>query len=90
MKYPRIELPDSPDNPFLWRKYPRKSIFQEDVVFRPSKTGQTLSQASTAVVEQARKEGKMAGFIKGVSKKREEEVLRMRNFAIYSTATVKR
>ena len=82
-----MKLPDSPDNPFLWHKYPRSSIFRQDLAFRAAKEGRSLSQAATEYVEQARKEGKMAGFIKGVSKKREEEVLRMRNFAIYSLAT---
>ena len=74
------------DSPFHWKHDRRPSIFQQDIIFRPSKTGQTLSQASTAVVEKAREEGKMAGFIKGVSRKREEEILRVRNFTIFSLA----
>lgn len=84
-----MKLPNSPDNPFLWHKYPRDSIFRADLAFRVAKEGRSLSQAATAVVEKAREEGKMAGFIKGISKKREEEILRMRNFAIYSVATAK-
>ena len=75
-----------PDTPFHWRHNHRPSIFQQDIIFRPAKTGRTPSQAATEYVEQARKEGKMAGFIKGVSKKREEEVLRMRNFSVFSLA----
>jgi hypothetical protein len=75
------------DSPFHWRHNPRPSIFQEDIIFRASKTGQTLSQASTAHVEKAREEGKMAGFIRGISARREEEILRVRNFAVFSLAT---
>lgn len=74
------------DSPFHWRHNPRPSIFQEDIVFRASKTGQTLSQASTAHVEKAREEGKMAGFIRGISARREEEILRVRNFTTFSLA----
>lgn len=77
------------DSPFRWREYPRPSIFLQDVWFRAPKDGRTASQAATSYVEKARVEGKMAGFIKGISKRREEEVLRMRNFAIYSVATAK-
>jgi hypothetical protein len=64
-------------------------MFQSDPVFRASKTGQTLSQASTAQVEKAREDGKMAGFFRGISKNREEEILRMRNFLTFSLAVLK-
>lgn len=74
-------------SPFHWRHEKRPSIFMDDITFRASKTGQTLSQASTAVVEKAREEGKMAGFIKGISRKREEEILRVRNFTIFTLAS---
>jgi hypothetical protein len=63
-------------------------MFQADVNFRAPKTGQTLSQISTANVEKIRAEGKSAGFLKGISKNREEEVLRMRNFATFTLAVV--
>jgi hypothetical protein len=90
MKYRRFELPDSPDNPFLWWKYPRKSIFQQDPHFRAGKEGRSLSQAATEYVEKARGEGKNAGYIKGVSRNREAEILRMRDFSIYSMPKVKK
>lgn len=63
-------------------------MFQSDPVFRASKTGQTLSQASTANVDKARESGQMAGFLRGISKNREEEILRVRNFLTFSLAVV--
>lgn len=75
-----------PDSPFHWRQNMRPSMFQADLNFRASKTGQTLSQASTANVEKAREDGKMAGFLRGISKNREEEILRVRNFLTFSLA----
>lgn len=63
-------------------------MFQSDPVFRAPKSGQTLSQASTANVEKIRAEGKSAGFLRGISKNREEEILRVRNFLTFSLAVV--
>ena len=48
-----------------------------------------MSQASTESVERARAEGKQAGYIKGISRNKEAEVLRMRNFTIFSAAVLK-
>ena len=41
---------------------------------------------STANVEKQRAEGKLVGTIKGISRSREEEVLRVRNFSVFSLA----
>lgn len=79
---------DHPDNPFLWRKYPRPSMFMEDPYFRAPKGGKTLSQASSEQVERAREKGQMTGFIKGISKNREEEILRIRNFTTFTLAVL--
>lgn len=77
-----------PDSPFHWRQNKRPSMFQADVNFRAPKSGQTLSQVSTANVEKIRAEGKSAGFLRGISKNREEEILRVRNFLTFSLAVV--
>jgi len=77
-----------PNSPFHWRENPRPSMFQADLNFRASKTGQTLSQASTSHVEKARGEGKMAGFLSGISKNREEEIIRIRNFTTFTLNVV--
>lgn len=77
-----------PDSPFHWRENPRHSIFYKDPVYRGTQDGKTLSQVSSELVEQSRRDGKMAGFIKGISAKREEEILRMRNFKTFTLAVV--
>lgn len=77
-----------PDSPFHWRQNPRPSMFQSDINFRAPKSGQTHSQVSTANVEKIRAEGKSAGFLRGISKNREEEILRVRNFLTFSLAVV--
>lgn len=77
-----------PDSPFHWRQNKRPSMFQADVNFRAPKSGQTHSQVSTANVEKIRAEGKSAGFLRGISKNREEEILRVRNFLTFSLAVV--
>lgn len=75
-----------PDSPFRWQLNPRPSMFQDDVYFRPPKSGQTLSEASTRTVEKARAEGKVAGYIKGISRNKEAELLRIREFNLFSRA----
>ena len=75
-----------PDSPFHWKQDKSPTVFARDVNFRASKTGQSTSQASTAQVEKARQEGTMAGFLRGISRNREEEVLRMRTFQTFSLA----
>jgi len=63
-------------------------MFQEDSIFRVSKTGQSPAQAATANVEKIRAEGKSAGFLRGISKNREEEILRVRNFTTFTLAVI--
>ena len=75
-----------PDSPFHWRGDKSPTVFARDINFRASKTGQTTSQASTAQVEKARAEGTMAGFMRGISRNREEEILRIRNFTTFTLA----
>lgn len=80
-------LIDHPENPFNWKDNPRPSIFQADPYFRAPKTGRTLSQASTENVEKQRREGKPAGLIRGISRNKEAEILRMKTFSIFSQAS---
>ena len=75
-----------PDSPFHWREDPRPSIFYKDPVYRGTHDGKTFSQVSSELVEQSRRVGKMSGFIKGIGKSKEEEVLRMRRFTTYTLA----
>jgi hypothetical protein len=72
---------------FHWRDDKSPTIFANDPHFRTS-GGFTNSQWSTMKVEKQRAEGKPAGTIKGISRSREDEVLRMRRFSTYSLAGV--
>jgi hypothetical protein len=64
-------------------------MFQNDIHFRSTKEGQTMSQMSTAQVEKSRKEGKNAGYIKGIARNKEAEILRMRTFSIFAQPVIK-
>lgn len=75
-----------PDSPFHWTQDKRLSVFAKDINFRASGSGKTHSQISTEHVEQARAEGTMAGFLRGISRNREEEILRIRTFQTFSVA----
>lgn len=73
------------DSPFMWRHDPRPSTFMSDPYFRTN--AMSGSVASTKRVEEARAKGEPAGYMYGISKNREAEILRMRNFSVYSIAT---
>lgn len=73
------------DSPFMWMHDPRPSVFASDPYFKNN--GQAGSVASTKRVEEARAKGEPAGYMYGISKNREAEILRIRNFNIYSLAT---
>lgn len=75
-----------PDSPFLWMNNPRKSIFIGDLAFRATKEGETFSQVSSRSVDTQRAKGTNAGYLKGISKNREAEILRMRTFHMFSMA----
>lgn len=75
-------------SPFMWN-HPheqRPSMFMADPAFRVSQSGRSLSQASTENVEKARADGKVAGYIYGVSRNKEAEILRIRDFNLFSRA----
>lgn len=72
------------DSPFMWMHDPRPSMFAADPAFRNN--GQSGSAASTKRVEEARAKGEPAGYMYGISKNREAEILRIRNFSVYSLA----
>ena len=74
------------NSPFRWKEEVRPSIFLLDPAYRVNDQGKTASQISSASVEKARAEGVNAGYIRGVSRNREAELLRIRNFTIFSRA----
>jgi hypothetical protein len=55
--------------------------------FRPrGDTGKTTAQIQSDQIEKRRAKGEEPGFLKGVSRKREEEMLQYRVFGVYSRA----
>lgn len=83
-KAPKVVCMCGEDHPFRWSEFPRPSIFSKE--FAKDASSQKSSKSSTALVEKARANGKMAGTIKGISRSREEELLRLRQFAVFSLA----
>lgn len=74
-------------SPFLWHKHERDSIFMSNPHFRPrGNTGKTTAQIQTDQIEKRRAKGEEPGFLKGISRKREEEMLQYRVFGVYSRA----
>ena len=74
-------------SPFLWRKHKRDSIFMGNPYFRPKgNTGKTTGQIQTDQIEKRRAKGEEPGYLKGISRKREEELLQYRVFGVYSRA----
>lgn len=75
-------------SPFLWHKHPRDSIFMSDSYFKArGDTGKTTGQIATDAVEKRRAKGDEPGYMKGLSRKREEEILAYKQFGVYSRAT---
>lgn len=72
------------DSPFMWMHDSRPSVFQADTYFRAN--GASGSAASTKRVEEARAKGQPIGYMYGISRNREEEILRMRTFSTFSKA----
>lgn len=77
----------SEHSPFLWHKHPRDSIFMSDSYFKArGDTGKTTGQIATDAVEKRRAKGEEPGYLQGLSRKREEEILSYRVFGVYSLA----
>ena len=79
----------NPNNPFLWYKDKRPSIFAADPMFTPRANGKTNAEMQTESVERRREKGELPGHIDGLgkpSKKREEQLLAYKQFGIYSKA----
>jgi len=76
-------------SPFLWHKHQRDSIFVQDSYFRPKgESGKTTGQIASDSVDTRRAKGEDVGYMKGMSRKREEEIIAYKQFGVYSRATV--
>ena len=78
-----------PSSPFLWKEHPRPSIFADDPVFK-AKGANALSAGHimTEVVKKKRKDNESHGTIYGLSKDREEAMLKAKRFHVFSKAGV--
>lgn len=72
-----------PGSPFHWEQEKRPSIFLQDKTYSYSHQ----SAASTQRIAEARATGQNVGYLHGISRNREAEILRMRNFTIFSKAS---
>lgn len=71
------------NNPFLWYKDKRPSIFATDPLFTPRSNGKTNSEMQTESVERRREKGELPGHIDGLgkpSKKREEQLVAYKTY----------
>lgn len=76
-------------NPFLWAKYPRPSIFMQDPYFRAKADGKTDSQRATDTVEARRTQGVDPGKLYGLgamTEEKEKRMLAFKQFGTYSRA----
>lgn len=75
------------DSPFRWKEDVRTSIFYDDKTMRPQKgTALSKSQISSQTSDRLLAEGKVNSTIYGMSRDREAELLRLREFKAYSRA----
>lgn len=78
------------NNPFLWAKHPRPSIFLQDPYFRAKSDGRTDSQRATDTVEARRMNGDDPGKLYGIgalTDEKEKRLLAYKQFGTYSRAT---
>lgn len=74
-----------PDSPFHWKENDRPSMFALDINFRAS--GYNIGRGASERVAAQREQGLNPGVIKGISRDKEAEILRMRQFTSYLKAT---
>lgn len=78
-----------PSSPFLWQQNPQPSIFANDSAFKTKQSAKTASQIATDVVARKRLENINHGTLYGLTKDREEAMIRAKYFHMYSKAGVK-
>lgn len=83
---------NDPNNPFMWAKFPRDSIFVKDVTFRAKGLdGKSGAQIATDTIDKRRETNPMLGTINNIGsaahrKAEEERMLAYRQFGVYSRA----
>jgi len=73
-----------PNSPFHWKTDKSPTVFARDKYFTPG--GAASAIGATQRVENDRQKGGNMGVIKGISRDREAEVLRIRTFSTFTRA----
>ena len=73
-----------PNSPFHWKNDKSPTVFARDKYFTPG--GAASAIGATQRVENDRQKGGNMGVIKGISRDREAEVLRIRTFSTFTRA----
>jgi hypothetical protein len=73
-----------PNSPFHWKHDKSPTVFARDKYFTPG--GAASAIGATQRVENDRQKGGNMGVIKGISRDREAEVLRIRMFSTFTRA----
>jgi len=76
-----------PDSPFHWKQNKSPTVFAKDKYFTPG--GAASAIGATQRVNNDRLQGGNMGTIKGISRNREAELLRMRTFSTFLMAISK-
>lgn len=74
-----------PDSPFLWYLHTGATIADKHMRVQGT-DGMDKSQRATVSVAKQKKDGKYIGMISGISRDKEAEMLRLRDFMTYSRA----
>ncbi len=78
----------TPLSPFLWRKDKSPTIFAKEKYFTPGHVASVYG--ATKRIEESRATGENYGQMKGISKNREAEILRVRTFSTFGLAVAKK
>lgn len=75
----------SADSPFHWHENRRDSFAMSEKSMRALGTaGNSAAQNAAKAVHSAKKDGKVVSTIHGISRNREAELTRLRDFKVYS------
>lgn len=83
-KIKRLKCKCHPDGPFHWKWNTSPTVFVRDKYFTP--IGAASGIGATKRVEESRAQGKEIGVIRGISRNREEEMLRLKTFTTFTKA----
>jgi hypothetical protein len=78
------------DNPFLWNVNRRPSSFANDLLYKAKAvSGKTSGQIMTDIVKKKREENVNHGTVYGLSKDRDEAMVKAKLFQIFTKGSAK-